>query len=239
MKRFDLHVHSERSPDAKGSLMDIAVAAKAAGLDGFAITDHDRAPDLEAIRAAEAATGLIIVPGVESSTAEGHVLCYGVTRAPAKGQGVDEVVRDVHAQGGVCVAAHPLKVLSGLGPTELVVHHKGGRLAAAEGVNGRDRRLVQDNTLNLLRRLDIPATGGTDAHWITDVGTAWTNLPADVQSAEDVVLAIREGNVSADGDHLPRRKIWGHRVVFPVRSLGRKMRNQRATALVSTDDEEE
>lgn len=238
MKRFDLHVHSERSPDAKGSLMDIAVAAKAAGLDGFAITDHDRSPDMDAIREAEQATGLIIIPGCESSTAEGHVLCLGVRDAPPKGHGVDEVTRHVAAQGGVCIAAHPLKVLSGLGPTELVIHHKEGRLVAAEGVNGRDRRLVQDNTLNLLRRLDIPATGGTDAHWVTDVGTAWTNLPDDVLSAEDVLHAIRDGHVSADGDHLKRRSIWGHRLVFPARALGRKLRNRGTKTAPVTDEEE-
>ena len=226
MKRLDLHVHSRGSSDAKGTLLEIAEAAQAAGLHGFVVTDHDACPDMAELHAAAQATGLLIVPGCEASTVEGHILCIGVTEAPPKGMDLESVAKMVAAQGGVCVAAHPLKVLSGIGPTELMVHHKAGHVACAEGINGRDRRIVQDNTLNLLHRLDIPTTGGTDAHWVKDVGTAWTWFSDDVTTPEDVVAAIRAGDVRADGDHLLRRKVWGHRVVYPVRKLGRRIKRR-------------
>lgn len=239
MKRLDLHVHSYASSDAKGSLMEIAHAAQAAGLHGFVVTDHDACPDMDELQAAADATGLIIVPGCESSTIEGHILCIGVTEAPPKGLDLESLARMVADQGGVCVAAHPLKVFSGIGPTELVVHHKAGHVAAAEGLNGRDRRTVQDNTINLLRRLDIPSTGGTDAHWVKDVGTAWTWFADDVETPEDVVAAIRAGDVRGDGDHLRRRSIWVHRMVYPVRRVGRRIRRGGPTDDRSGSDEEE
>ena len=40
--RLDLHIHSERSPDGRMSLPQIAAAARARGLQGVAICDHDR-----------------------------------------------------------------------------------------------------------------------------------------------------------------------------------------------------
>lgn len=219
--------------------MEIAEAAAAKGLHGFVVTDHDACPDMDELRAAAEATGMLIVPGCESSTIEGHILCIGITDAPPKGLDLEAVARLVERQGGVCVAAHPLKTFSGIGPTELVVHHKHGHVAAAEGLNGRDRRTVQDNTLNLLRRLDIPSTGGTDAHWVTDVGTAWTWFSDDVETPKDVVAAIRVGDVRGDGDHLRRRNVWGHRVVFPVRQLGRRIRRRGSAGRGQGSDEEE
>jgi predicted metal-dependent phosphoesterase TrpH len=41
MLRFDLHVHSNYSPDGHSSVEEILKAAKARGLDGVAFTDHD------------------------------------------------------------------------------------------------------------------------------------------------------------------------------------------------------
>ena len=39
--RADLHVHTSASPDGRSSLEAVARAARAAGLDAAAITDHD------------------------------------------------------------------------------------------------------------------------------------------------------------------------------------------------------
>lgn len=243
MKRIDLHVHTRASKDAKGSILEIAKAAKAAGMDGIAITDHDSCPNLSEVQEAMSETGILVVPGCESTTIEGHVLCIGVTEAPAKGKSLAELSRLVRDQGGVCVASHPLKVLSGIGPTELMVHHKEGHLSAAEGVNGRDRRFVQDNTIHLLKRLDIPFTGGTDAHFVQDVGTAWTVFEDHVSSTHDVVNAIKSGQIHGDGHHIKRRKIWGHRFAGPVRAVKRGIAKRRhredpRVELASANEEE-
>ena len=40
--RLDLHIHSERSPDGCMTLAEIAARARAAGLNGAAVCDHDR-----------------------------------------------------------------------------------------------------------------------------------------------------------------------------------------------------
>ena len=39
--KLDLHIHSERSPDGRMTLSEIVERAKAAGLDGVAVCDHD------------------------------------------------------------------------------------------------------------------------------------------------------------------------------------------------------
>ena len=41
--RFDLHIHSEHSPDGCMPLDEIVSCARARGLQGVAVCDHDRA----------------------------------------------------------------------------------------------------------------------------------------------------------------------------------------------------
>ncbi len=79
--RFDLHVHSTYS-DGLRSVFELAEEAKESGLAGFALTDHDTVAGWGDIPAAEAASSVLILPGVELSAEwEGrdvHILGYGV-----------------------------------------------------------------------------------------------------------------------------------------------------------------
>lgn len=74
----DLHVHTPGSSDAKyedyGDPEDIVRAALDAKLDAIAITDHNSAGWCARMLAAAADTPLIILPGLELSTPNGHLL---------------------------------------------------------------------------------------------------------------------------------------------------------------------
>jgi AAA domain, putative AbiEii toxin, Type IV TA system len=80
--RADMHIHSfgprTGSHDVKDSTMTpeaIVQTAIAEKLDIIAITDHNEIGNVEAAIAA-AGTDLLVVPGVELSTPQGHLLCY-------------------------------------------------------------------------------------------------------------------------------------------------------------------
>jgi predicted metal-dependent phosphoesterase TrpH len=60
----DLHTHSSAS-DGTDSPEELAAGAMAAGLAAIALTDHDTLSGLAAARAAGAAQGLEVIPGVE------------------------------------------------------------------------------------------------------------------------------------------------------------------------------
>lgn len=77
--RIDLHTHSSRS-DGTDTPTQLVTNAVSAGLDVIALTDHDTTVGWEEARVAAAATGLVLVPGIEISTLfEGrsvHLLGY-------------------------------------------------------------------------------------------------------------------------------------------------------------------
>lgn len=78
--RADMHIHSYGvSTDVKDSQMTVAgivAEARVRGLDLIAITDHNAIDSVESLLELAPAEGLTAFPGVELTTAEGHVLVY-------------------------------------------------------------------------------------------------------------------------------------------------------------------
>ncbi|GAB3414024.1 PHP domain-containing protein [Haloparvum alkalitolerans] len=107
--RIDPHVHSEDSYDGHEPVELILEHAADIGLDAVVITDHDTMS--ESLRAAELAPeyGLIGIPGVEVSTAHGHLLALGVEEMPPHRAPYDETVAWIHDHGGVAVVPHPFQ----------------------------------------------------------------------------------------------------------------------------------
>jgi len=105
--RVDLHLHTAASPDGRSSLEGIAKAAKAAGLDAIAVTDHDLCTPVPA-----ALEGVLLIPGCEVSTRAGHITglflerplpLAELGRLPAP----EDAVAAIRAAGGLAVLAHP------------------------------------------------------------------------------------------------------------------------------------
>jgi len=93
------------------------------------------------------------------------------------------------------VAAHPYRPASGLGERNVI----GFDFDAIEASNGRSSRKGNAKAVRLARSESKPMTGGSDAHWPEAVGRAWTEVPDDCRTADDVVRAIRDGHVSSAG----------------------------------------
>lgn len=106
---IDTHVHSDESYDGHEPVELILEHAAEIGLDAVVITDHDVIG--ESKRAAELAPeyGLIGIPGVEVSTAHGHLLAVGVERMPPRRQPYDETIEWIHDRGGVAIVPHPFQ----------------------------------------------------------------------------------------------------------------------------------
>ncbi|EMA65628.1 CehA/McbA family metallohydrolase [Halorubrum kocurii] len=106
---IDPHVHSDDSYDGHEPVELILEHAAEIGLDAVVVTDHDVIG--ESKRAAEIADeyGLIGIPGVEVSTAHGHLLAVGVERMPPRRRPYDETVTWIRDHGGVAIVPHPFQ----------------------------------------------------------------------------------------------------------------------------------
>src|SRR5260370_2167628 len=81
--RGDLHIHSYGGSydvtDSNATPQAIVATAKAEGLAFIAVAEHNEICNIQLAVSAGAADDLLVIPGVELSTPEGHLLCYTPT----------------------------------------------------------------------------------------------------------------------------------------------------------------
>jgi len=209
--RLDLHVHSVYSPDSRMPLDEIAGRLPYLGLKGFAITDHNSVRGHAALPALrEKYPRYLFLPGVEISTAEGHLLAYGVSEAPPPHRPIVEVLDWVRAHGGVAALAHPFRRAHGVGR----------RVAASVPVslvetrNGHNSEIANLRAENLAARRGLGMVGGSDAHQLAEIGRAYTELDPSVTTVDDLLDALARRSVSANGRSLS----WSGRLRLGLRS---------------------
>lgn len=205
--RFDPHVHTEDSYDCEMPVEAVLERAAFAGLDAVAVTDHDAIG--ASLRAAELAPayGLVGVPGVEVSTAEGHLLALGVETVPETGVSLSETARRVAEEGGISVVPHPFQR-----------SRHGARRHAIDGADVDALEVYNAHTLTGLRNEQarsyadargIPGVGGSDAHGPTLVGRAHTvvRVPRGRDTDADAVLdAVGAGRTAVRGRRTTARQ---------------------------------
>jgi predicted metal-dependent phosphoesterase TrpH len=191
--KFDLHIHTARhSPDSETDPFDLLRAALDAGLDGIVITEHDRMwteAELDELRAA--APRLVILAGVEVTGTGGDVLCYGITDPTALPRGIEwgPLTREVHRQGGACVAAHPNRWNQ---PFEKLLVDQQPELDGIEVMSNNMDPDLRARAQDLLRRYPhFSQLGNSDSHAPWSVGCCYTEFDAVIRTPADLVAAIR------------------------------------------------
>ena len=203
LHRFDLHVHSYFSQDATGSPESLIAAARAGGLSGIAITDHDTCEAHVYLKGHPAPAGFLVVPGVEVSTAEGHLICLGVTLPFLKGAPAREVIEAVKSAGGIAIPAHPFdRWRAGIRPAVLDTLD----LEAIEVFNAAvTSRNYNDKALAYAEGRGLKMIAASDAHHSSAVGASTTAYEMDELTVPALLAAIRRGG-QPDGRYLPFRE---------------------------------
>jgi predicted metal-dependent phosphoesterase TrpH len=215
--RVDFHVHTRVSPDALDRPETVVDAARRQGLDAIAITDHDRSAAYSRLcdlgladPAGRPVDGLLVIPGVEVSCLEGHVLVLGATFDSPGPITAAQAVATAHARGAIAAAAHPFdRFRSGVGIATL------GRVGfdAVEAWNSKTiERHSNDSARAFALEHDLPMIGGSDAHFAAAVGRACTLVTCDEFTAAGVLSAVRSRRTEiVPGAHSAREilRYWG------------------------------
>jgi PHP domain len=105
----DFHMHTTYS-DGTLSPLTLVRQAQRRGLDVVAVTEHNTVLAGRLARAwSELTGGPVVIPGEEITTGRYHLIAVGLERTVSPDTSIDEVVAAVHAQGGIAIAAHPVK----------------------------------------------------------------------------------------------------------------------------------
>ncbi len=202
---IDLHTHSyPMSDDSFVSVDELIVQAKALGLDGICLTDHDAFWPLTVVQELSRRHNFVVLPGSEVNTDAGHTLVFGLECYEFGLHKPPFLRQRVKRRQGAMIAAHPYRrrflAEPGRRPearAEMLKRAAAddyfGLCDAVEGVNGRGKPEENAFSRDLAAALKLPATGGSDAHRASQLGTAATRFERPVRSLGDLVAEIRAG----------------------------------------------
>lgn len=199
---LDLHVHSRFSHDSSSRISDLIRAAKNAGLDGFALTDHDTGEGWQILQEKNE-RDFILIQGMEITTTEGHILGYFLKNPePPEENDPHHVVDWIHEQGGMAVLAHPFLHRRAI-PRSLTRELDGielknfrySRETVSVGKTSRRRSI-----LGISHEFQLTQTAGSDAHVPSDVGKARTGL--DLEEENDLKQNLIQSNCWTKGEKI-------------------------------------
>jgi predicted metal-dependent phosphoesterase TrpH len=196
---IDLHCHSRFSADGVAEPEALVREALERGLHGFAITDHNTSVCVEYFeqhgflnKEGTPVKGLLIIPGQEITTAEGHLLALGVSLPDnLKGIPALEAVTLIHKAGGLAIPPHPYDFFRA-GIREPVLETLD--IDAIEVFNAATTlKRYNKQAFNYAQGRGLPMIASSDAHDSAALGTAYSILEADEFSVKGVLEAIRKG----------------------------------------------
>jgi len=191
MIRIDLHLHTKFSGDAQLSPKQIVNELHAHPfIKGVAITDHNTVQGYFQVRGlAEPHEDLIIIPGIEVATPDGEIILLGVEEMPKYPLTVEGVIDFATEEAAVIVLPHPYREMGGLSDlAETIQAH------AIEVINPNSTREENKMAEGLAKRRNLPEVAGSDAHELSQMWAAYTEVEAE-SNVHEILKAIKGGQV--------------------------------------------
>ena len=201
VSRADLQIHTEQSDgmDDAGAILD---AAHRRGVDIIAVTDHDQTRGAHIAReaAARANHPVEVIVGSEVTSRHGHILALWIDEPIPFFRSAAATVEAIWKQGGVAIISHPCAVIPialNIGDIDRLVRdlrpERAGAqppILALETANPiPSARWRRNGVIEANQRWELPITGGSDAHFHEQVGSAVTTFAGVGPEALRIALA--------------------------------------------------
>ncbi|MDD1774706.1 MAG: PHP domain-containing protein, partial [Methanobacterium sp.] len=169
---LDPHIHSIYSGDSNITPAQIIERSREIGLDAIAIADHNTLKGSEsAIKLSEKFDNILVIPAMEVSTSNGHIVALGINEEVEIGKSPDQTIEDIRSQGGIAIAPHPfVRYREGL-----CDYVQDLDVDAIETLNSRYIFGFSNwRAKRLAIKRGIPQVGASDAHFQGAIGSCVT-----------------------------------------------------------------
>jgi len=195
--KADLHVHTTYSSDSLITPKDLVYYSKKRGLNAVAVTDHNF---LDGAYKIAKETDFLIIPGMEVSSADGHIVALNVKEIIPRGFSAAETVARIHKAGGVAIACHPYVYFKGC-----LRENVNGDFDAIETINARAfpfKRSVR-KAEEAAQRFHLSQVAGTDAHYGPQIGYGYTEIQVEEATPQAIAAALVAGKCTPHGNAVP------------------------------------
>jgi predicted metal-dependent phosphoesterase TrpH len=184
----DFHAHPAIAGGAALAPWDLVLEAQRQGLDALAITPHNKVfPAQAGVWFSRLIGGPTVLVGEEVRAARFHIIGVGIARTVSPHQTAAAAIADIHSQGGVAIAAHPI--------AEYWPAYDAAAMAMLDGSEVMHPAAYSKNAASEFdafygRRL-MAAIGSSDYHGIGRLGMCRTFVFAADASAPAILDALR------------------------------------------------
>lgn len=194
----DFHVHAFPGDGALPA-WELAREASRRGLHALVVSNHNQTLAPKILPGWFFPVGSpIVIPAQEITTPRFHLVAAGITRTIDWRKPALEIVADVHAQGGVVIAAHPVG-RSWRADDALLAAIDGAEVAhplTAAMDTARDELTAFFTRVRAVNPRVAPI-GSSDFHMVAPLGVCRTYVFAETPDATGVLDAIRAGRTVA------------------------------------------
>lgn len=182
MKKYDLHIHTYHSGCSRIRPKKLLKIAKKRGLNGIAITNHNTIKGGKDVKKLNKDKNFEVIIGAEIKTDKGEILGLYLKKE-IKSRKAEEVIDEIHKQGGIAIAAHPftwglLRTAAKFNKKELK------KLDGFETFNARNTfRWENELAVQFAQKHKLAQTGGSDAHFYYEIGRAFTLFNGSLKDA--------------------------------------------------------
>ena len=194
----DIHIHSTAS-DGMASVAEILdFVAERGDLDVIAVTDHGEISGSYEARelAAKRNYPFEVIVGMELNTQEGHLLAVFLEKPVANNQHLIDTIAAVHAQGGICIAPHPMSPFSesiNHKDMETILHSCDPEIYF-DGIETFNATIMGSVSNHRAKKINekykLAETGSSDAHFLISISSGLTLFPG--RTAGDLRRSILE-----------------------------------------------
>jgi len=189
------------SDDGKGTPKEIKKSIKKKKLDGFALTDHNTLDGArKAIRELNS-DNFLVIPGIEISTKDGHIIGLNLNTVIPKGLPVQETIEQITDAGGIPIVPHVFRNMSGIKKENLLKIKQ--KIDAIEVYNGCSQPKTNVRTARIAKNFNLGGTGGSDSHLPQYAGYAYTLIDSADLTIDSVIEEIKKKNTWGTGKTLP------------------------------------
>ena len=166
----------------------------------MAITDHN---SIKGGKQAQqyATKDFVIIPGIEISSAHGHIIGLNVAKDIPKKKDVVETVEYIYDEGGIAIIPHLFRNMSGIKENNL--KRVLDTISAIEVYNSCSLPNTNLKTANVAKKYGLGGTGGSDAHEPQYAGNAYTLVDTTDFSVDAILSEIEKKKTWGKGTTLP------------------------------------
>ena len=167
----------------------------------MALTDHNSVKGCIKIQKI-VPNDFLVIPSVEISTVDGHLLALNVTTDIERGLPVEETVEHIIDAGGEPIVPHLFRLLSGIKKEKL----RGiqSKVPAIEVFNGCSVPNSNLKSAKVAHMFNLGGTGGSDSHDPVYAGYAYTVIDSTDLHIDTILSEIQ------------KKKTWGEGLTMPL-----------------------